>query len=310
MLQTNDIPNLSLAIFEEVFPRYDIQKNSRYYLLIYRKFLDNILYEVNIQKISLIYPIQGGYPESFCIIYIVGIKMMIILDIDDTVLDHSGAEIAAANLFGQEFADRIPDYEEGTFVSKWRTASEKHIATFLEGKIDFQEQRRRRIREVFHNDSMSADQVDTLFSVYLRHYENSWRAFPDVLPFLERHGDRGIGILSDGAQAQQEAKLKAIGVYPYVTFVVTAESTGMSKPDVRMFHQACALAKVSPSDACYIGDNLKKDAIGAISAGLRGVWLNREEKVVPEGIEAINSLLDYMPNKALHWTPKSGAGEL
>ena len=40
-----------------------------------------------------------------------GIRMMIILDIDDTVLDHSGAEEDAATRFGREFADRITGYE-------------------------------------------------------------------------------------------------------------------------------------------------------------------------------------------------------
>jgi putative hydrolase of the HAD superfamily len=232
--------------------------------------------------------------------------MMIILDIDDTVLDHSGAEEDAATLFGREFADRIPGYAEASFTTMWRAASERHIVSFLSGEISFQEQRRRRIREVFGSESMSAQEADILFDEYLRHYENSWRAFPDVVPFLEKFGGQGIGIVSDGAQAQQEAKLKAIGIWPNVAFVVTAESSGMSKPDPRMFHQACALAKAAPCDACYIGDNLEKDAIGASSAGLRGIWLNRKRRSVPMGIEAIDSLSDFRPDHTLQGNVDSG----
>jgi putative hydrolase of the HAD superfamily len=230
-----------------------------------------------------------------------GIRMMIILDIDDTVLDHSGAEEDAATRFGREFADRITGYEEASFASMWRAASERHIVAFLAREISFQEQRRRRMREISGNKSMSAEEADFLFDAYLRHYEDSWRAFPDVVPFLEKFGSQSIGIVSDGAQAQQEAKLKAIGIWPHVAFMVTAESSGMSKPDPRMFHQACALARVSPCDACYIGDNLEKDAIGASSAGLRGIWLNRKGRSVPRGIEAIDSLSDFRLNQTLHW---------
>jgi hypothetical protein len=47
---------------------YDIQKVSRYHRRIYRKILNIILHRVDIRKISLIYSIQGGYPESFRII--------------------------------------------------------------------------------------------------------------------------------------------------------------------------------------------------------------------------------------------------
>lgn len=144
---------------------------------------------------------------------------------------------------------------------------------------------------------MSEDEADILFSVYLRHYETSWRAFPDVMPFLMRHGSSGIGVLSDGAQVQQEAKLQAVGIDPYVMFLVTSESTGLSKPDPRMFQKACDLAGVPLSEACYIGDNLEKDARGATFAGMRGIWLNRRRDSVPKGVEAISSLNDDMPNK-------------
>lgn len=222
---------------------------------------------------------------------------MIILDIDDTLLDHSGAEEEAAVRYGLECAGQIPNYDEDTFTSTWRAASERHIAAFLQGDITFQEQRRRRIREIFYNDSMSPDRADRLFSSYLRLYQKSWTAFPDVLPFFERHRSKDIAILSDGAQDQQEDKLRAIGVYSYVSFVVTAESTGMSKPNPSMFRHACALAKVSPCDACYIGDNLKKDAVGAVSAGLRGIWLNRKGLDVPDGVESIENLMEYMSNR-------------
>jgi len=51
--------------------------------------------------------------------------------------------------------------------------------------------------------------------------------------------------------------------------------------------------RVKPETACYIGDHLHKDAIGASTAGLRGIWLNRKRHPVPEDIEAIVTLADF-----------------
>lgn len=227
---------------------------------------------------------------------------MILLDLDDTLVDHSGAEATASVMFGKQYAHSIPAYVGEQFMHRWHEAAELHIASFLRGEIDFQEQRRRRLRTIFDKDEMSADEADTIFSDYLRHYEASWQIFPDVLQFLKSHVDEGLAVLSDGAQAQQEAKLMSTGIMPYFKFVVTAESTGFSKPNPAMFHLACDLGGKRPQDVCYIGDNLNKDAIGACNAGLRGLSLNRTGRETREDVESISSLTDYLPNQAVEQT--------
>jgi putative hydrolase of the HAD superfamily len=47
------------------------------------------------------------------------------------------------------------------------------------------------------------------------------------------------------------------------------------KPDAGIFLFACDLFGVAPVEAWYVGDRLETDAVGARSAGLRGVWLDR-----------------------------------
>lgn len=171
------------------------------------------------------------------------------------------------------------------------------MASFLQGEIDFREQRRRRIRAVFGRQEMFDDEADGLFGRYLLHYQASWKTFPDVVAFLEKHCSEGLAVLSDGSQEQQEAKLASAGISHFFQFVVTAESTGLSKPDPRMFHYLCDLVGIAASEACYIGDNLEKDAIGASRAGLRGVWLNRKGRAVPDGVESISTLGEYQSSK-------------
>jgi putative hydrolase of the HAD superfamily len=217
-------------------------------------------------------------------------EKMILLDLDDTLVDHTTARRKASELFGCQMAASIPDYQADRFADRWNQVAELHIAAFLRGEIDFQTQRRRRMREILGQADMPDAQADEVFSRYLKHYENSWRALPDVAPFLEAMKDQPMGILSDGAQAQQEKKLRRVGIDHYFQFVMTAESIGAAKPDPEMFRAACRRAGVRPDQACYIGDNLQKDALGAARAGLRGVWLNRAGREVPPGVEAIASL--------------------
>jgi len=217
----------------------------------------------------------------------------ILLDLDDTLIDHKSAEIRASSLFGRQYKTFIPDYEPENFTERWHQEARPFMKAFLEGKISFQEQRRMRLEAVLGRENMDADEADAIFNDYLKHYEASWQLFPDVRSFLENHSHYRLAVISNAEQTQQEAKLDRTGIRDFFELVLTAESAGMAKPDPRIFHHACRLLKVKPERACCIGNNLENDVIGANEAGLRGVWLNRSEKPVPEGIEAISSLENF-----------------
>lgn len=224
---------------------------------------------------------------------------MIILDLDDTLINHSRAQMAAAARFGECYSARIPDYDANGFSNRWKEVAEVHFQSFLEGDISYQEQRRRRLRTILDDDSVSADDADEMFETVLAHYEAAWQLFPDVIDFIKANKSHGLGIISDGSQLHQEKKLKALNVYHHFDFVMTAESTGLCKPDAKLFHKACLLAKVKPEEAYYIGDNFRKDALGASAAGLKGVWLNRNNEpdmnnTAIKGIQAVSCLSDFV----------------
>jgi len=215
---------------------------------------------------------------------------MIIFDIDDTLVNHSGAEKEASIRFGAEFQKRIPEYSDETFAQTWHDTAEKHMRRFLVGEINFQEQRRRRIKSIFRNAEMRNEEADEIFKTYLKIYEDSWHLFDDVLEFFNRQNDSEFAVLSDGSQEQQELKLKRTNVHHHFKFIISAESEGFYKPDPRFFLRACEIAGKPVSDIYYVGDNLKKDAIGASRAGLNGIWLNRSEIRTAESVDMIKNL--------------------
>jgi FMN phosphatase YigB (HAD superfamily) len=66
----------------------------------------------------------------------------------------------------------------------------------------------------------------------------------------------------------------------------------VAKPDPRIFELACGHLGVPARAAVYVGDRLEVDAVAAMAAGLRGIWLNRGGGAVPPGVEAIDDLAE------------------
>lgn len=72
----------------------------------------------------------------------------------------------------------------------------------------------------------------------------------------------------------------------------THPAAPVAKPDPRIFELACGHLGVPARAAVYVGDRLEVDAVAAMAAGLRGIWLNRGGGAVPPGVEAIDDLAE------------------
>ena len=125
---------------------------------------------------------------------------------------------------------------------------------------------------------MSNDEAMVIFSRYIKLYEDSWKLYDDVIPFLEKYSGMGFrfGIITDGSEKQQPFKLEKTGIANYFEFVVTAEKVNASKPDRKIFEYGKEYFK-DCEVIYYIGDNRVKDAEAANNAGMIGVWLNRKK---------------------------------
>jgi len=222
---------------------------------------------------------------------------MIFLDIDDTLITHTRALDAAAVEFGMRFKDRLPHYQD--FLSAWSQSFQRHMQPFREGKISLEEQRRRRMREIFQSD-LSDGSADELFSSYLELYENNCKLFDDVLPFLDSHSGEKLGIISNWRTEPQVGKLEKTGIRGYFSSIVTEEMAGAPKPNRKIFEYALRVSGCRAENAVYIGDNLREDAKASGEAGFRGVWLNRDNLKCEENIESIPRLTEFrlLPNQS------------
>ncbi|MGE7390981.1 HAD family hydrolase [Streptomyces sp. NPDC004126] len=221
----------------------------------------------------------------------------VLWDIDDTLFDYTGADAAglAAHLRDEGLGERYGSPHEA--LALWRRITELNWARFSAGEVTFQGQRQDRVRDFLGRPAMTDPQADAWFDRYVAHYQAAWELFPDVLPVLDalaathRHG-----VLSNSSVANQDPKLRHLGLRDRFEVLVCAAELGVSKPDAAAFLAACEALALPPAQVAYVGDQPEIDARGARDAGLTAVWLDRQggRGPGPAGVHRIEGL-DRLP---------------
>ncbi len=114
--------------------------------------------------------------------------------------------------------------------------------------------------------------------VYRRYTQpGAWTLYPDVLPLLEylREKNYTVGVVSDWGSELASKVLLPLGVGPYIDFMVVSTVMREAKPSMGLYREALARAGVPPHKAVHVGDNYITDVLGARSAGIEGILLDR-----------------------------------
>ena len=97
---------------------------------------------------------------------------------------------------------------------------------------------------------------------------------------LEALGKRyRLGVVTNGIDRVQRARLAASGIARFFEVVVTSEGCGFAKPDPRILQVALEALRVPAGAAIYVGDDLAVDRAAARAAGMRFVWVDRGDPV-------------------------------
>jgi putative hydrolase of the HAD superfamily len=129
-----------------------------------------------------------------------------------------------------------------------------------------------------------------------------WFVYPDVLLALNKWQQQGIELaVVSNFDSRIYPVLKALNLAEYFTSVTISTEVGAAKPDSQIFTAALQKHNCIAEDVLHIGDSFKADYCGAKAAGLKAIWLNREQEKVESGklpltetkIEQCSSL-DYL----------------
>lgn len=115
---------------------------------------------------------------------------------------------------------------------------------------------------------------DTLTEHFREVYPTFGAPFPDALPTLRELRARGIaiGLVTNGRADTQGAKVKRLGLEPFLDATLISESEGLRKPDRRIFQRALGRLGVAAEHAWHVGDHPMADVAGAHAAGITAIW--------------------------------------
>jgi putative hydrolase of the HAD superfamily len=210
----------------------------------------------------------------------------VLFDIDDTLVDFAGA----ARLALLDVAARFPGASPETpaqVLRSWEVVSEREYNRFLSGEVGFDDMLVARMAAVIAEiDPSGADGLDAVELERLRNESifTHYRQYDDVAGALVRLAAAGIpvGVISNSDGPYQRRKMAAAGLDELIDTAVFSGDLGVSKPDPKIFLAGAASLGLAPQQVVYVGDRWATDTVGALTAGLAAIWLNRLGHLRPE----------------------------
>lgn len=124
----------------------------------------------------------------------------------------------------------------------------------------------------------------------LQMYEQYWgtflqemKVFPGVkeLFALLKNKQIPIVICTDLTAHIQHRKIEALGIAPYIKYLVSSEEAGREKPGKEIFALCLDKLKLPAENIWYVGDSFYKDIEGAESMGMKAIWFHPESRQTP-----------------------------
>lgn len=201
----------------------------------------------------------------------------ILFDLDDTLFDHAGTARAAlaATAAGRAALHGVPVED---LYGRYSELLEELHPQVMTGRISYLAARQERFQRLLapYEPGASATEAAQLAEQHYGHYQQLRRPVTGALALLEAlKPTYKIGIVTNNRLAEQQEKLRYLGLSHLVDALITSEEVGVLKPDPRIYQVALARLGSLPAQTVMVGDNWQADVLGAQAAGIRPLWLNR-----------------------------------
>ena len=197
----------------------------------------------------------------------------ITLDLDDTLWPFAPIGARIEQVLHDWMREHSPATAAMYPVAAMRELRDRVFADNPHLHHDLSALRRMALAEALTTSGASTDLLEPAYETFYA-ARNEVTFYPDALDALRRIAARvPVAALSNG-----NADLHRIGIGELFAFQLGAREFGAAKPDPRIFHAACARLGVQHSLVLHVGDPVEMDVAGAMRAGLRGCWINRESR--------------------------------
>jgi len=211
-------------------------------------------------------------------------------DVYGTLIDTQGVVVELEEMIGQTAAGFSRTWREKQLEYSFRRGLMQNYRTFAVCTAEALDYTCLRFRL-----DLTTTQRKRLLAAY-----RSLPAFGDVAPGLQQTQDAGFRVFafSNGSRDAVAGLLGAAGIRDRFEDVVSVDDLRSFKPNPAVYSHFLRCAGVSGDQAWMISSN-PFDVIGAVSAGMRAIWVRRSPDMVfdPWGIEptrTVSSLKDLV----------------
>jgi len=204
----------------------------------------------------------------------------IFFDVDNTLYDFERVRRHGLSVALQHLYERLPDTRgrlslEHLIQLREQVAKETESSSLKLIEIRT-ESFRRALTLCGHGDELAPE----LTRIYSAHRFQCATPYEGALTALRRFRGRYIlGIISNA-----NTPLEVLGLEDFFDHKLYAEEIGPAKPDPRIFEMAVERVPCRPEEFVFVGDSVEFDVMGAINAGVRSVWFNRDGEPYPDGL--------------------------
>ncbi|WP_223649722.1 HAD family hydrolase [Hymenobacter psoromatis] len=201
----------------------------------------------------------------------------VLFDLDDTLFDHMATARAAlaATAAIRPALQQVPLEE---LYQRYSELLEELHPLVMTGQLSYLGARQLRFQRLLapYEPAVSAVVVTQVAEQHYRHYQRLRQPVAGALALLKcLKPDYQIGIVTNNRTAEQEEKLRHLGMREFVDALITSEGVGVLKPDPAIYEVALRRLGVTAAETVMVGDNWQADVLGALAMGIRPVWLNR-----------------------------------
>jgi putative hydrolase of the HAD superfamily len=213
----------------------------------------------------------------------------VLFDLDGTLVDRAAGLSRYAELFAEDFRDRLPG-----------ACTVEVVRSHILAADDFGSMAQaERLSGVLPWSAPTG--AARLHAHWKERFGAACTPFGDVAEVIAALQARGVrlGLVTNGGSAMQRSKIKALGLEPALSVIAISSELGLEKPDPAIFRHALAALDCSTERAWFVGDHPELDVRGAVSAGLIGFWVRTGvaiEADPPPGIvlHRLADLLGYL----------------
>jgi putative hydrolase of the HAD superfamily len=224
------------------------------------------------------------------------VKPLFFFDLDDTLVDHHGAEAGAHRETHAAHASVFGGVSYETWLGEYRRSNVALWERYGRGEIDRPTLSRHRFADPLEALGLDSGHGARIGAAYMDAYGRHWSLVDGAEEVLQHAARFGVtGILSNGFVETQRGKIARFGLDRWVRHVVLSEEVGAMKPSRAIFDAAWKAAGGEEGRRVYVGDSFATDVLGAKAAGWFPIWFDRHGQGPPKPVVYVRRLVDLVP---------------